>query len=160
MKAEYASHLPSGDHLKVVGVRSTCVSCNVSRVSSHMMWSCVVPSRSERNAIRLPSGEKTGAESRQGPLEISRRRVPAVSVIQRPARSWSLILSTYPRLKTIWEPSGEIWGAVIDSISMKVSLSRSLGFCAAARGRASAREMTKKRWSRIGREYSSLGWVL
>ena len=93
-----------------------------------------MPSRSERNAIRVPSGDQTGAESRQLPRVSSRRRVPAVSTIQMLLRAWSFSLSTQPREKTIWEPSGEMAALDTDSMSMKVSLSRTPCFACAAAG--------------------------
>ena len=62
-----SSHLPSGDHCRPAGGRSVRVSCSVSRVSAHITCACMLPDRSDRNAIRLPSGDQTGAESRQVP---------------------------------------------------------------------------------------------
>src|SRR5262245_21703261 len=119
---------PSGDHLMPFGACCRWVSCAFSRVSSHSTCNCFVPSRSERKATRLPSGDQAGEESLRAPDVNSRTREPSTSTIQRLLRYWSLTLSTQVRVKMICLPSGEISGLPTDSMSIKVSLSSRRGF--------------------------------
>jgi hypothetical protein len=75
--------LPSGDQVMPPGARSSRVNCSVSRVSAHITWSCVDPDRSDRKAMRLPSGDQTGDESLQAPSVNCRSRSPDAFTAQR-----------------------------------------------------------------------------
>jgi len=59
-----------------------------------MTCSWVDPDRSERNAIRAPSGDQTGDESDQSPSVSCRSRVPSMPISQRLDRFWSRMMST------------------------------------------------------------------
>ena len=76
--------------------------------------------------MRFPSGDQTGALSRQVPSVSWRSRSPFTSMIHRFDEFWSFMMSTKPRAKTMAEPSGAICGLDTDSIWKKVSLSRTL----------------------------------
>ena len=73
--------------------------------------------------MRAPSGDQTGEESLHPPRVSWRTRDPLVSAIQRLLRVRSSILSTQPRVKITWRPSGEICGPLTVSISRYVSVS-------------------------------------
>ena len=109
---------PSGDHRIPPGDRSRFVSCTVSRVSSHIMWIWFVPLLSDRKAILLPSGDQMGDDTSKLPVSSSRIRRVARSMIIRLLWFRSFILSTLPRVKRMWFPSGEMRGLPTDSISM------------------------------------------
>src|SRR5262245_56100488 len=81
--------------------------------------------------MRLESGDQTGAPSRQLPRVSSRTRPLSTSATQRFVRDWSFIWSIHSRENTICFPSGEMFVADTDSMSMKVSRSRTLIFSAA-----------------------------
>ena len=110
--------VPSGDQRMPPGARSRLVSCTVSRVSSHIMWIWFVPLLSERNAIRVPSGDQIGDDTSKLPVSSSRTRCVARSMIMRLLRLRSFILSTLPRVNRMCFPSGEMRGLPTDSISM------------------------------------------
>jgi hypothetical protein len=132
MKDVKARRFPSGDQASPAGAVWRWVSWATSRVSSHMTWSWLVPSRSEMKAIFRPSGDQTGEESRQLPAVSSRTLFPSMSVIHRLLADRSLTLSTQVRLNRMLFPSGEMAGFPSDSMSMKVSSSRSLAFFSSA----------------------------
>jgi len=82
------------------------------------MWIWFVPLLSERKAIFVPSGDQMGDDTSKLPVSSSRIRRVARSMIIRLLRFRSFILSTLPRVKRMWFPSGEILGLPTDSISM------------------------------------------
>ena len=86
--------LPSGDQVIAPGARSSRVSCSVSRVSAHITCSCDEPDRSDRNAMRLPSGDQTGDESLHAPSVSCRSRSPLMLMAHRFDWFWSRIIST------------------------------------------------------------------
>ena len=110
--------VPSGDQRIPPGDRSRFVSCLVSRVSSHITWIWFVPLLSDRKAILLPSGDQIGDDTSKLPVSSSLIRRVARSMIISSLLPRSFILSTPPRVKRMWFPSGEILGLPTDSISM------------------------------------------
>ena len=110
--------VPSGDHRIPPGDRSRLVSCLVSRVSSHITWIWFVPLLSDRKAIFVPSGDQMGDDTSKLPVSSSLIRRVDRSMIMSSLLPRSFILSTPPRVKRMWFPSGDILGLPTDSISM------------------------------------------
>jgi hypothetical protein len=116
--------VPSGDQRRLEGPRSTRVICVVAPSASIQRTKIWEPDGwpGAVNAMRVPSGDQTGED----PSRRYRIRDPSAFMIQMPEYRRSFTLSTPPRVKRIWVPSGEIWGLETDSISRKWSRVRVL----------------------------------